>query len=229
MTCSLWFGCVSLFWEPDTTWAHPLLGLAELARREEKQNPMTMVPGTSMLKSVAFNPVLLTDWSLQVILRVGSTTVPLGGAVSTWEQEQNLFQRWSASDIAWHWKKSPEMMKTIPINLSKGEMTASASQGRPSVGRGNTHRAWLSYRQRAALGDFLRDRTPWGQKRGPAAVTEDKGTCGDLEPEGLWSPDGKGCPRLRVRDQSRTPDSKGREGAGNANYPLLLEARGDNA
>lgn len=93
MTCSLWFGCVSLFWEPDTTWTHPLLGPAGLARREEKQNPMTMVPGTSMLKSVAFNPVSLTDWSLQVILRVGNMTVPLGGAASTQEQEQNLFQR----------------------------------------------------------------------------------------------------------------------------------------
>ena len=97
------------------------------------------------------------------------------------------------------------MMKTIPINLSKGEITASASQGRPSVGRGNTHGAWLSYRQRAALGDFLRDRTPWGQKREPAAVTEDKGTCGDLEPEGLWSPDGKGRPCLRGQRPEQDP------------------------
>lgn len=84
---------MSLFWEPDTTWIHPFLGPAELAQREEKQNPMPMAPGTLMLKSVASNPVSLTDPGLQVILRVGNISVPSGGAVSTQEQEQNPFQR----------------------------------------------------------------------------------------------------------------------------------------
>lgn len=84
---------MSLFWEPDTTWTHPFLGPGRLARREEKQNPMTTAPGTSMLKSVASNPASLTDPGLHVILRVGNMTVPLGGAASTQEQEQNLFQR----------------------------------------------------------------------------------------------------------------------------------------
>lgn len=84
---------MSLFWEPDTTWTHPFLGPAGLAQREEKQNAMTMAQGTPMLKSVASNPASLTDPGLQVILRVGNMTVPLGGAASTQEQEQNPFQR----------------------------------------------------------------------------------------------------------------------------------------
>lgn len=87
VTCSLWSGHMSLFWEPDGR-DPPLSGSGRAGVEGGKAEPTTALRA-SVLKSVTS----IGQTSPMCHPQGGDLTVPRGGAASTREQERSLSQR----------------------------------------------------------------------------------------------------------------------------------------